>query len=314
MILDFKKIIDKHKDDICIIVGSGPTMNEFDYEKFKGQIILVGGAILRINKNVKPDYLISCNSHFPIVDIKSHMDLISSFKNNPTWILSDTCAHSDLWNFDIKKYEKLKINCSFFDDRHYNFKKCKQKSKCCDFLNIYPKRKTLMEIVEEKYSNKFNYYEKTGSSVIDSAFMIATLMGFKTILIQGVDLPDKFYQGKITGKEYFGVKNLEADKFEDEQINKIIQKKYFYFYFKNLNFKPYLKSFISKMGKIFSKKSLFSEKLHVTLKIFEWLCNICRVNDRQVFYLSKNSNLKKVKNIKFITDVELKNKYNDKFE
>ena len=152
-----------------------------------------------------------------------------------------------------------------------------------------------MEIVEEKYSNKFNYYEKTGSSVIDSAFMIATLMGFKTILIQGVDLPDKFYQGKITGKEYFGVKNLEADKFEDEQINKIIQKKYFYFYFKNLNFKPYLKSFISKMGKIFSKKSLFSEKLHVTLKIFEWLCNICRVNDRQVFYLSKNSNLKKLK-------------------
>ena len=82
-------------------------------------------------------------------------------------------------------------------------------------------------------------------------------MGFKTILIQGVDLPEENYEGKVTGKTYYGAKNEKADKFEDEQINKIIKKKYFFYYIKNLNFKPYLKSFYSKLIRKISKKSIF---------------------------------------------------------
>ncbi len=313
MISNFENIIDKHKNDICVIVGAGPTMNEFDYNNFKGQIILIGGAILRMSKNIKPNYLISCNNHFPIVNVKSHIDVVTSYKNNPTWILSDTCAHSDLWEFDLKKYENLSIKCMFFDDRHYKNKNCYPKSKCCEFLNVYPKRKTLIELVEDKYSDKFNFNEINGSSVADTAFMIATLMGFKTILIQGVDLPDKYYQGKITGKEYYGFKNQEADKFEDEQINKLLRKKYFFYYLKNLNFKPYFKSFFSKISKKITNKSIFSNKLEVSLNIFQWLTNICINNNIHVFYLSKKSNLKKIKSMNFLSFDGVKKKFSNKF-
>ena len=86
----------------------------------------------------------------------------------------------------------------------------------------------MIKHVEDKYLNKFNFKEKRGSSVVDNAFMIATLMGFKTILIQGVDLPEKNYQGKVSGKAYYGAKNEKADKFEDEQINKLLRKNIFF--------------------------------------------------------------------------------------
>ena len=165
-----------------------------------------------------------------------------------------------------------------------------------------------MEFVEDKYSSKFNFNERGGSSVVDDAFMIATLMGFKKILIQGVDLPDKYYQGKIKGIEYYGAYNKEADKFEDEQINDLIRKKYFFYYLKNLNFKPYLKSFFSKISKKITKKSIFSDQLNVSLNIFQWLSDICSENNMEVFYLSKNSNLKKIKNIKFLSFNEFKKK------
>ena len=313
MISNFEEIINKHKNDICVIVGAGPTMNNFDYKNFKGQILLIGGAILRIDKKIKPNYLISCNNHFPIVSIKSHMDVLRSFKNNPTWILSDTCAHSDLWNFDLKEYENLSMNCTFFDDRHYELKHCQPKSNCCKFLEIYPKRKTLIEYVEDKYLNKFNFKEKKGSSVVDNAFMIATLMGFKTILIQGVDLPEKNYQGKVSGKTYYGAKNEKADKFEDEEINKLLRKKFFFYYIKNLNFKPYLKSFYLKLIKKITKKSIFFDNLNASLNIFQWLTDICKDNDKEVFYLSENSNLKKINNLKFISFDEIHKKYYNKF-
>ena len=313
MIFNFEKIIDKHKNDICVIVGAGPTMNDFDYENFKGQIILIGGAILRIDKKINPNYFISCNSHFPIISVKSHMDVLRAFKNNPTWILSDTCAHSDIWDFDLEKYKNLSINCTFFDDRHYENKLCNPKSKCCKFLDIYPKRKTLIEYVEHKYRDKFNFKEKRGSSVVDCAYMIATLMGFKTILIQGVDLPEENYQGKISGKEYFGAKNKEADLFEDEEINNLLRKKYFFYYLKELNFKPYFKSFFSKFIKKITKKSLFSDNLKVSLNIFQWLTDISINNNIEVFYLSKKSNLKKINNLDFLSLDELVKRYQDKF-
>ena len=50
MLKKIDSIIDKHAGDSCLILGSGPTLNDFDFRNFKGKILLAGSTILRIDK------------------------------------------------------------------------------------------------------------------------------------------------------------------------------------------------------------------------------------------------------------------------
>ena len=47
MRLHIKNLINKHKNVPCVVVGSGPTMADFDYKNFKGIIIAIGTSIYR---------------------------------------------------------------------------------------------------------------------------------------------------------------------------------------------------------------------------------------------------------------------------
>mgnify|MGYP001247784783 FL=1 len=300
MLKKIDSIIDKHLGDSCLILGSGPTLDDFDFGNFKGKILLAGNTILRIDKEkIKPDYLITSNNHFPVVNIQSHLNFINSFEKL-TWILSDTGCHNDIWKFDEKLYNNLKPNHIFFDDRHFGGIECNPRKECCNFLKKYPNRYTLLEVVEKKFNSNFNFKKKNGCSIADATFMVATLMGFEHIFIQGVDLPLMFYKGKQKNIKYYGYQNLNADKFEDE-TNKIIKKKYFFYYLKKMDFKPYLQSFFKQIYNYFFNKdySLFQENFDTSINIFQWLTEINIKLNRKVFYLSKESNLKKVKNLTY---------------
>ena len=303
MRLEIDKIFNKYKgsDKSCIIVGSGPTMNEFDYKNFDGKIIFCGSAILRLPE-VSPDYLVSCNNHFPVINIKSHLDYLNKYQNM-IWLFSDTGCYNDIWEFDEKLFDELLLDYISYDDRHFEKKKCIPEKNCCRFLNIFKERKTLLEIVESQKNKKFPYEKKTGASVAEQALAFAILMGFSKIYIQGVDMPTKNYQAKTINKKYTGYENKQADKLLDEAL-KIIRKKYLLYYLKNFNFYPYIIS-IKRRSKIFFNKdySDFKDNINISLDIFRWLALIAKKDNQKIYNLSSNSNLRKIKDIEFISTI-----------
>ena len=295
MQIDIKDIFNKHSDEECVIVGSGHTMGDFDYNNFKGKIIFCGTAILRLEK-VSPDYLVTCNNHFPVINIKSHFDLLNKYKEM-TWIFSDTGCYNDIWDFNKKIFKNFIPNYLTFDDRHFQQKECLPKQKCCHFLSLYKERKTIHEILEEEYRVKFPKKYHTSMSVAEFALMFALLMNFNKIYLQGIDLPTKKYQTKKVNKKYYGYENKKADKFLDECL-KIVRKKYFFYYLKNFNFKPYLKSLKRKINVVFNKNySDFNEDIEKSLITFNWLSQIAKKKGVQLYNLSSASNLKHVDGI-----------------
>jgi hypothetical protein len=299
MRIKIENIFNKHSGEECIIVGSGHTMNKFDFKNFKGKIIFCGTAILRLQKII-PDYLVSCNNHFPVLNIKSHLNFLNQYKKM-TWIFSDTGCYNDIWEYNEKDFNDLIPNYLTFDDRHFEQKKCKPEKKCCQFLSLYKNRKTIHEIVEEIFNIKFpSQYQQT-ISVAELALMFGLLMNFKKIYIQGVDMPSEKYQGKILNKKYYGYENSNADKILDEAL-KIIRKKYFFYYLSTLNLKPYFFSIFRRLQIIFNKNySDFKLDLQKSLNTFSWLSSIAKKNKIKIYNLSPLSNLKLVDGIKTIS-------------
>ena len=131
--LKLNDLINKHKNEKCIIVGGSHSMHDFDYENFNGKIIVVGTSILRLQR-FDPDYLVSANNHFPVPEIDKHLQVLNNYKNM-TWIFSDSALYCDIWKkSDEFLNENLKIKFHAFEDRHFNGKKCKKLRNCCNFL------------------------------------------------------------------------------------------------------------------------------------------------------------------------------------
>ena len=128
-------------------------------------------------------------------------------------------------------------------------------------------------------------------------------MGFSKIYIQGVDIPTKNYQAKTINKKYTGYENKQADKLLDEAL-KIIRKKYLLYYLKNFNFYPYIIT-IKRRLKIFFNKdySDFKDNINISLDIFRWLALIAKKDNQKIYNLSSNSNLRKIKDIEFISTI-----------
>ena len=256
MELDFKDLKNKHKDSPCIIVGTSPSMMDFDYKNFKGIIIAVGTSVYRFPSNFnKIDYIISCNNEFPIIEIKSHLKILNKNKKT-TWLMSDTGCYNELWDYDKTLFDKLKIDYFCFDDRHFKKKPCKEIRKCCEFLKIYPERITLVEQIGNLMGVPFRL-KKAGTTVAELGLAFALLFGCKNIIFQGIDLPLTTIKDKSNPK-YKVYRNKIGDIFEME-TNSFLRKKYFFYYLKNLNFRPYFFGLIKRIKYIITKKTIFGE-------------------------------------------------------
>ena len=144
------QIINKHKDQPCLVIGSGKSLYDLDYQNFSGKIIAVGTTILRLKKLEKISYLVSANNHFPIPEIKMHLEFLNKL-NNTIWLMSDTAAYNDIWvkNQNFLK-NNLKIDWLCFDDRHADGQFCSPRSECCNLVGKNNNLITLQEFFYKK--------------------------------------------------------------------------------------------------------------------------------------------------------------------
>ena len=107
----------------------------------------------------------------------------------------------------------------------------------------------------EKKANKNSFLKAI--SVAEFGIIFALLFGCNPIYLAGIDMPKENYWAHAKNRNYYGFQSEYADNFLNK-TNKIIKKKYFYYYLKNFNFYPYIQSaYLQLMNKIF-KKSFFS--------------------------------------------------------
>ena len=95
MKIKLDEIINIHKGEPCLIIGSGDSLNQINFDNFSGKIIALGTTILRISDRRKISYFVSANNHFPIPEINFHLEFLNDLKNI-TWLMSDTAAYNDV--------------------------------------------------------------------------------------------------------------------------------------------------------------------------------------------------------------------------
>ena len=296
--IDFSKFVNKYKDEKCVIIGASHSMHDFDYENFKGIKIILGTAILRTENRFEPDFLISSNNHFPVPEIKEHLDILNKHKNM-TWIFSDTSLYHDIWTkSDDFLNKNLKIKYSCFDDKHFNGKKCFPKRKCCNLSNQKIKENIFDYLVKNRSLNNKDFKFGKGVSVAESALAVAILMGFKNIYLQGISLTlsPKYKAVKNKNIKYYGYQSKSADEILEKTI-KQLRMKFFYYYLKRLNFFPYIKSAYEKTINILSNKGEFRNDYNQAILNFENLAKISLVRSQKIFVTNKNSNLYNIENI-----------------
>jgi hypothetical protein len=189
MEINFSDIVNKHINKPCLIVGPGPTMANFPYDKFKGTIISVGDAAIRGKDLFVPNYWVSSNSHFPVPEIDFHLEIINSFINT-TFLFAQTELYAFLWD-KSQNYlnNNLKVNWLMYDERHHKGYRCFPNKKCCTLINNREGFFTIQEFVSKIY--KHDQVAKQGGTVFEYALCLSLILGCNPIYIQGIDIPFK---------------------------------------------------------------------------------------------------------------------------
>jgi len=299
MEINIEQLKNKHSNKPCVIVGGSQTMHNFNYKKFNGIIIVIGSAILRVHNKFHVDYIINSNNEFPVPEIPSHLNFLNKFRNNTTWIMSDTNCYSSIFKPNKNIWDnKIKINYVKYDDRHFNQKPCSPKKNCCNYLRLYPGRKNIFEITSEFYKER-NFIKTTGTSVAEAALAVSLILGCSPIFMQGIDIPKTIYNGKQIGVKYYGYPSKYADSFLDK-TSIYLRKKYFFYYLKKLNFKPYVLRIIERIriGKYHSYFSLTNFSRSKIL--FYKLSKLAQKKKKKIIILSKSSTLLSIKGFKYL--------------
>jgi hypothetical protein len=259
MEINFTDIINKHLNKPCLIVGPGPTMANFPYDKFKGVIISVSDSAIRGKDLFTPNYWVSSNSHFPVPEIDLHLEIINSFSNT-TFLFAQTELYGLLWDKSQNYLNKnLKINWLMYDERHFNGYKCVPNKKCCSLISNREGFFTIQELVSKIY--KHVQVAKQGGTVFEYAFCLSLILGCNPTYIQGIDIPgeDKkkldiknnlgFLDNlqKIFGNIFKYQQNMSSNYFEQGDLG---QK-----YFINTNYKKELVDLYSKTFNIVGKRA-----------------------------------------------------------
>ena len=300
------------KNNPLILVGAGPSMHHFDYKKFKGRKMGVGTTILRLENRFKLDYFVSSNNEFPVPEIDKHLIFMNQFENM-IWFFSDTACYDGIWTkSDEFLKNNLKLNYCFFDERHFNKKKCDPVKKCCNLINYKEETNNIYDLLAKKFETKIdlNYVNCT---VAEHGLAIAILTGANPIFIQGIDLPKTNYQAHKKGLVYHGFNSSTADEMLN-YTNKIIRKKLFKHYLKNFNIFPYLHELMNKINFKIKKKSRFSlDDLGESYKRFEYLSTLAKKNDQRIFVLSENSSLLDLQNFEYLNPDDVYRNYSNFF-
>ena len=308
MEIKLKHFIDKELNNPLILIGAGQTMHEFKYNQFRGAKMGVGTSILRLEDKFEFDYFVSANNEFPVPEIPLHLNFMNKF-HNMTWFMSDTACYDGVWNKSDEFLSKnLNLPYCFFDERHFNGKSCEPRKKCCELIKKGNETNNIYDLLRNKIEMNIKF-EKVNCTVAEHGLALAIFTGANPIFIQGIDLPLKQYQAHKEGTTYLGYNSIKANQILN-LTNKILRKKLFFFYLKNLNFKPYVKELFYKIKVLFKSTSRFGyEDFDKSLKIFENLSLLAQKNNQKIYVLSKNSNLLKLKYFEYINPNLITKKY-----
>ena len=316
MELKLENLINKEKSKSCLILGPGETMMDFPFKKFDGKIIVIGTAALRGKGMFVPDYWVISNNHFPVPYLSLHRKIINNF-NKTIFLFAESTLHDYLWKKSINTVKKLlKVKWVFYDERHFDFKKCIPEKKCCKYINKKKNYSTIQELVSKIY--KHNSRATLGGSVFEHALALALIMGFSKIYIQGVDLPTKANKNLIKKKDInvrygelgynYAIDNIDQKNIIDiEKIQfktkMIIEKQSSKVFNIENNIFNYLCYYTSKiLTKFLIKKKYpnFNNEIRKILNNIKIYSDIAKKNKIKIHNLSLKSNLNKVKNITYL--------------
>ena len=316
MELKLENLINKEKSKSCLILGPGETMMDFPFKKFNGKIIVIGTAALRGKGMFVPDYWVISNNHFPVPYLSLHRKIINNF-NKTIFLFAESTLHDYLWKKSINTVKKLlKVKWVFYDERHFDFKKCIPEKKCCKYINKKKNYSTIQELVSKIY--KHNSRATLGGSVFEHALALALIMGFSKIYIQGVDLPTKANKNLIKKKDInvrygelgynYAIDNIDQKNIIDiEKIQfktkMIIEKQSSKVFNIENNIFNYLCYYTSKiLTKFLIKKKYpnFNNEIRKILNNIKIYSDIAKKNKIKIHNLSLKSNLNKVKNITYL--------------
>ena len=79
--IEIEDLINCHKNNDCLILGSSPQMMNFNFDNFNGKIMSVGDSYLRIPKKINIDYWVVSNNEFPIwlICFEENFSLLNNF-------------------------------------------------------------------------------------------------------------------------------------------------------------------------------------------------------------------------------------------
>ena len=316
MEIKISQLIQKELNNSCLIIGPGPTMNDFPFKNFKGVIISIGDSAIRGKNFFTPNYWVCSNSHFPVPEIAYHLDIINSFEKT-TFLFAETELYGLLWSKSQHYLNThLKINWCVYDERHFLGKNCQPKKNCCNLIRSRDGVFTIQELVSKIYN--FPKIAKQGGSVFEYALCLSLILGCSPIYIQGVDLPTNsaipsrdidYVQHGDLGQKYYVDPVSKSELLElykktsldiSMQVNKNIKKNMLFFFKKIFNLKKYLFNFFFKI-----KLKGFSDSIETILHNCGIYSQIAKENNKKIFYLSANSSLKNIKNLSYVNSKNL---------
>lgn len=321
---NFDELFNAEKNNSCLILGPSPNMLNFDFKKFDGKIICIGDSILRGKNIFSADYWIAANNEWPVPDYPPHLEIINSFENIK-FIFSDSAIYDGIWTkSNIYLNKMLNVSWTTFDERHFNGQPCNPYSKCCNLI----KKKDDNFTIQEKYYKYFklnNFKLKNSSTVAEYALMIASMLGFKKIYLQGIEIPSltseyTYYPNKEVDEIIIKTKDFISKEIRNKNIKegKFLRSKIVAYYNRIKNLDPLPSRFrqskllwlFVKIYSLFIKTSVFEKDLTDILYNFEKMSKILTVNNREIYNLSKTSNLNKCNSISYMDYSSISNKSN----
>lgn len=180
MKIQFKDIIDKHKNNKCLVVGHGPSftpyIDKLQHYKEQGFVIIDCNDFYNFH-DVTPTYIVFASSQNTMLVNKEKL-------NN----LNTTVVYADSADLTDKKWIEENITCDYlpYDQRHFDGTKCV----ACDSFgcgrHFNNNRLTIQEELK-KYSN-YNDRYGTGDTVVLHMISLSILLGCNPIYVTGFEL------------------------------------------------------------------------------------------------------------------------------
>lgn len=174
---DFTKIIGKHKNNPCIVVAHGSSLNEqverFSEYKDNGFVFIGCNDWYNFYDNI-PDYVVYANNIETVM--RNHVKMNK-------W---NTCiVYADSVDLTDRKWIEDNLKCDYlpYDQRHFEGKKCGC-GRCCE--RIIENRLTIQEDLQ-RYTGYDKHYG-SGDTVTLHMLSLAVLLGCNPIYVTGFDL------------------------------------------------------------------------------------------------------------------------------